>query len=847
MDQRFPLALHGQAPADHHEALDRFLNHVGNSGIDLYPSQEEAILELYGGANVILNTPTGSGKSLVATALHYYSVHLGRKSIYTSPVKALVNEKFLALCNDFGPNLVGMVTGDGSVNRKAPILCCTAEILANIGLGEGQRAVVHDIIMDEFHYYSDRGRGVAWQIPLLTLPQCRFLLMSATLGDTAFFEKSLSDLNHRPTVLVSSQDRPVPLKFSYVETPINETVGDLCKAEKAPIYMVNFTQREAAQNAQSFLSVDFCTKEEKAALKEAVRGFEFTTPYGKEIKKYALHGIGLHHAGLLPKYRVLVEKLAQQGLLKLICGTDTLGVGVNVPIRTVLFTQLCKFDGEKTGLLTVREFHQIAGRAGRKGFDSMGWVVCQAPAHVIENLKQERKAKLQPKKKFVKAKPPSKGYVHFDAQIFERLSESPPEPLASRFKVSHALMLQVLGRPENGCRAMKRLLRDCHESERARPYLIKQAMQLFRSLVEKQIVEFIPEEERINTPIRVNIDLQKDFSLTQTLSLYLLDTLPRLDPMDEAYGVHVLSLVESIVENPQVILRRQLDRIKREHLTAMKAEGMDYEDRIEELEKLEHPKPLADFIYDSFNRFSDKHPWIGSENIQPKAIAREMFEDYFSFNEYVDHYGLQRSEGVLLRYLASVHKVLTQTVPDHVKNDAVDDMAVYIEQTIKGVDSSIVEEWKRLSDPSYQVPTSQPADDSEEKERLARSERHFVVAIRNHVFQIVRALAYRRYEVLRSLVTEPDSKLLADDHLDDILDRYFSDRQLIRTDTPARAPHFTLLERDGDDWMVTQTLVDDQEHNDWSIHLRILSKPSLDDGKIHCQWVALGEIGVGAG
>lgn len=819
MDDRYPLAYNeDSSPRNQHEVLDRFLEYVANKKLALYESQEEAILELYAGHNVILNTPTGSGKSLVATALHYYSICMGRRSVYTSPVKALVNEKFMALCHEFGPEQVGLITGDASVNRKAPIICCTAEILANISLREGDRAVLHDVIMDEFHYYADRERGVAWQIPLLTLPQCRFLLMSATLGDTSFFSESLTKLNERKTVLVSSAKRPVPLDFAYVETPLNETINDLLQQNKAPIYIVNFTQREAAQTAQNFLSMNFCSKEEKKQINETMQGTQFTTPFGKEIKKLLQHGIGLHHAGLLPKYRILVESMAQKGLLKLICGTDTLGVGVNIPIRTVIFTQLCKFDGEKTTLLSVRDFHQIAGRAGRKGFDSKGWVIAQAPAHVIENLKLERKAKLTPKKKFVKVKPPTKGYVAYNEETFEKLVNSPPEKLTSQFQVSHAMLIHVLGRSTNGCRAMKHILRDCHESSKAKEHLSRQAMQLFRALVERKIVEFIPPEERVNTPIRVNVDLQEDFSLNQTLGLFLLDSLIYIDPMLEDYDLVILTLIESILENPQVILRQQLEKLKRQRLSEMKAEGLEYEERIAELENLEYPKPMADYIYDTFNRYVEKHPWIGQENIRPKSIAREMYENYHSFNEYIKLYGLERVEGILLRYLSSVYKVLVQTVPDHLKNDAIDEMTTYFETMLENVDSSIFDEWKKLKDPTY---TPKTEAITQKPEDITQIKRLFIIQIRNHIFQLVRYLANQDFEALREQIVNKNAHHLSDEALQAKLEVYQIEHEKIRLDPKARNPAFTTIHEGNPFWTVDQILVDPAEHNDWLLRFHV--------------------------
>ncbi|MDX1389717.1 MAG: DUF3516 domain-containing protein, partial [Acidobacteriota bacterium] len=448
------------------ELLERFLDYVAAQGLTLYPAQEDAVLALFEGKNVILNTPTGSGKSLVAFAMHFASLAAGKRSVYTCPVKALVNEKWMALCRELGPSNVGLATGDATVNRDAPVLCCTAEILVNIALRDGADAAVDDVVMDEFHWYADRDRGVAWQVPLLTLLQTRFLLMSATLGDVSFFEKELTRRNGRPTVTVQSGERPVPLTYAYSEILLSQAVEKLAEEQKVPVYVVHFTQKDAAASAQSFTSLKIATREEKNAIADAIGDFKFTSPYGPRVRKWLKTGIGIHHAGLLPKYRVLVEQLAQKGLLKVICGTDTLGVGINVPIRTVLFSRLCKFDGEKTAVLTARDFHQIAGRAGRKGFDDRGFVVAQAPEHEIENRRLDAKAKTG--KKVVRRKPPQRNFAHWDRKTFERLVAAPPERLASRFAVSHGMLLNVLSRESDGCRAMQTLIRESHEPEPAK-------------------------------------------------------------------------------------------------------------------------------------------------------------------------------------------------------------------------------------------------------------------------------------------------------------------------------------------------------------------------------------------
>jgi superfamily II RNA helicase len=802
--------------------LGQFLEYVGSKRLKLYPAQESAILELFEEKNLILNTPTGSGKTLVAAAMQFKALVQGKRSVYTCPIKALVNEKWMALCRDFGPDNVGLSTGDATVNRDAPILCCTAEILANIALRQGARANVQEVIMDEFHYYADRERGVAWQVPLLTLPQARFLLMSATLGDTAFFEEELTRLNGRPTVTVQSTDRPVPLEYAYSEISLAQTLERLIGEGKGPVYVVHFTQLEAAQSAQDFTSINACGRDEKNAIGSALEGFKFSSPYGPEIRRWLKHGIGLHHAGLLPKYRVLVEQLTQRGLLKIICGTDTLGAGINMPIRTVLFSRLCKFDGQKTGILSARDFHQVSGRAGRKGFDDRGWVVAQAPEHVVENIKLEEKA-AKDGRKSVKRKPPEKNFVSWDKQTFLRLIHAPPERLTSRFQVSHGMLLNVLSREGDGCRAMQRLIRDCHETPRAKKEHIKRAWQLFRSLVDRKIIEFIPMSQE-GAYLRVNIELQDDFSMDQALSLYLLDTLPLVDPQAPDYPLVLLTLVESILEDPDLILRKQLDKLKTRKMAEMKMAGIEYDERLEELDKLEYPKPNREFVYSTFNAFADKHPWVGQENIRPKSIAREMFETFRSFSDYIRDYELQRAEGLLLRHLNSVYKVLTQTVPDAAKTDAVREMELYLGTLIRQVDSSLLDEWEKMRDPNYvagaQGKEVRPPGAQEAEADITRDTKAFTAAVRTRIFSFLRGLVIADYEAALSHLhcqTDPEGQPWTADRLRLLLDQYHQEHECLCLDPNARNLRHTYVipSEDKKSWRVQQMLVDPQEHNDW--------------------------------
>lgn len=852
------LPTDGTQP-DGDEILERFLSWVGDRGIELYPAQEEAILELLAGQHLILATPTGSGKSLVALALHFRSMCLGRRSVYTSPIKALVSEKFFDLCTQLGASNVGMMTGDASINPQAPVLCCTAEILANQALRDGVYTRVDDVVMDEFHYYSDPDRGMAWQLPLLTMSHATFLLMSATLGDIRQFERQIEDFTGRAVSVVSSNERPVPLTLEYRETPLHETITDLSQLGRAPIYVVNFTQREAAEQAQSLTSINLCTKEEKKAIAAAIGSFRFDTHYGKDVRRFLGHGIGVHHAGLLPKYRNLVERLSQKGLLKIISGTDTLGVGVNVPIRSVLFTKLCKYDGEKVRILAVRDFKQIAGRAGRKGFDDQGWVIAQAPEHVIENKKLEAKAAAGKgnKKKFVRKKPPERGYVPWDESTFAKLSESDSEALTSRFAVTHGMLLTILDRefnvevPDGGYRRLVEIIDRSYERAGAKRGHRRTAAQLFRHLRTIGVVEVERPTGWPRRCVRVNPELQRDFSLNHTLSLYLLAALEQLDREAPDYALDVLSLVESVLENPRAVLLRQLDLAKTELVTRLKADGVEYEQRMEELEKVEYPKPGAEFIYRTFDEFRVAHPWVRGENVSPKSIARDMIERFATFNEYVKLYGLGRSEGVLLRYLSQAYRTLAQNVPASYRTDDMLEIIANLRAVLARVDSSLVSEWERMVAGGGRDEVSEADDGEAEAEPepydLAKDPRGLAARVRAEVHAITKALALRDYEealggfwspgeggddeASEAAQTEDESPTWTAESLEEALASALQEEGSFSFDATARAPALTRMTPAGErQWTVEHTLVGPQGPSPWRLVARVdLRRPEAVD------------------
>jgi len=830
-------------PSSNDEVFDAFLGYLLAEGIEAYDHQEEALLELFAGHNVILNTPTGSGKSLVALALQFRAICQGRRCFYTVPVKALANEKFLSLCKTFGPEQVGMITGDATVNAGAPVICCTAEILANLALREGAKAAIDEVIMDEFHYYSDPERGVAWQVPLLTMPQARFLIMSATLGDTSFFEKCLTELTGVTTALVQSDQRPVPLEFDYSTTPMEEKVEELVVAERAPIYLVHFTQLSCARTAQNLMSRNFCSREEKQEIARVLEDADFRSPYGKEMSKLLRHGLGIHHAGLLPKYRVLVEKLAQRGLLKVICGTDTLGVGINVPIRTVLFTQLFKYGGQSTKILTVRDFKQICGRAGRRGFDDIGYVVAQAPEHFIDNKKAEAKAAAKGKKsKAMKKKPPEKGFVNWDENTFRKLIDSPPERLVSSFTIRHGMLLNVLGRrDEDGCAEIRRIISACHESPVKKRALRRRGFALFRGLVEGGVLRILPPAERTGpAKMALDVELQDDFTMNQALGLYLLEAIPQLDAEAPDHVLNVISLVEAILENPVAVLRKQVDRAKGELVAKLKAEGVEYDERMEQLDEVEHPQPGREFIYATYNEFVLGNPWAKEASVRPKSVAREMFENWLSFEDYVKSYGLERSEAVLLRHLSEVYKVLAQTVPPAMKTEDLEEAEVFLLEILRGVDSSLLDEWERLRDPDYVPPEERPMEERRAVP-LTRKRPEFTRLLRGAVFDFVRELSRGQWEAaLENAGGEWTAERLAER-----MEEYAAEHGYLRLDPEARSTkHFHVDEipaRRG--WRVEQVLVDDEELNDWSVIFEVDLDRCDEEIDVVMELVGVGPVG----
>jgi hypothetical protein len=807
-------------------AYTGFVEWAEGAGFSLYPAQDEAVIELVSGSNVILSTPTGTGKSLVAVAAHAIALARGGRTYYTAPIKALVSEKFFALVDVFGAANVGMVTGDSSVNPDAPIICCTAEILANLALRHGAESDVDQVVMDEFHYYGDPDRGWAWQVPLLLLPRAQFVLMSATLGDVMAIADDLSRRTGRPTARITGVERPVPLHFSYARTPAHETVEELLLTGQAPIYIVHFSQAAAIERAQALSSVRIVSREQRDEIAEAIGGFRFTTAFGRTLSKYVRAGIGVHHAGMLPRYRRLVETLAQRGLLRVICGTDTLGVGINVPIRTVLITALAKFDGQRMRQLSAREFHQIAGRAGRAGYDTAGYVVVMAPEHEIENASAVAKAGDDPKKlrKVVRKKAPA-GFVNWGEASFERLVDAEPEPLTPQLQLTAAMLINVIARGGDVFANVRSLVFDNHEPPARKYELARRALGIFRTLVAAGVV--VPADGAI----RLTVDLQPNFALNQALSPFALAAIGLLDPEVELrhgaaasgapgtagtghYALDVVSVIEATLDDPRPVLSQQQFMARGEAVAAMKRDGIEYDERMELLEGITYPKPLDELLTQSFEVFASSQPWVRDFALSPKSVVRDMFERALSFAELIQLYQLARSEGLVLRYLSDAYRAIRQTVPADAQTPDLLDLIAWLGELVRQVDSSLVDEWESLVNPVLDpdAPVVPPAPPS-----VLTNRRAFLVLVRNELFRRVQLAALQRDDELT--VLDPDVDWPA------ALDAYFDEHDEILTGGGARSSSLVSIDESqaaaSGIWRVEQTIDDPAGDHDWRIRAEV--------------------------
>ena len=804
------------------QAFERFLEWTGSRGIELWEHQEEALMDLAAGNHVILGTPTGSGKSLVALGMLFMGMAQGKRSYYTAPIKALVSEKFFDLVQVLGRENVGMITGDTHINTSAPVICCTAEILANDALREGEDTDVGCVAMDEFHFFADPDRGWAWQVPLLTLPHTQFMLMSATLGDVSAIAASLREHTDSDVDLVVDAPRPVPLSYDYVKTPLEGTVELAMRNNEAPLYIVHFSQDAALSTAQSLANFGIATKEQREQIKEMARGTHFTTAFGKILKRLLSCGVGVHHAGMLPRYRLLVEKLAQQGLLPVICGTDTLGVGINVPIHTVVLTALTKFDGYKMRRLRAREFHQIAGRAGRSGFDTEGMVIAEAPEYEIENAKLLLKAGDDPKKlRKIKKKKPPEGFVTWNEQTFQRLIETQPETLKPRLRITHSMVLSMVEQGGDARARVSELIAKSLQADEEKLKLNVRADEIFATLIDSGVVvrtevppaPDAPADALPEVDYALTVNLPEDFALDQPLSPFLLAALELLDPESDTYTFDLISMVEATLEDPKQVLRAQERAARSRAMAEMKADGIDFEERKERLQDVTYPKPLEDLLDTAFATYCAEVPWANDYELSPKSVLRDMLEGANDFKGYIQKLNIARSEGILLRYLAEAFRSLDRTVPVAKRNEQLEDIISWLGFMVRSVDSSLVDEWEAAGDPAALDMAPPSAAD-----QVVADRRGVTLLVRNALIRRVTLAARERYDQLGEL--DSDFGMTAT-RWERVLDAYHEQHEEILTDADARSSAMLSIDEADEQaahvWHVHQIFADEDGDHDFGI------------------------------
>lgn len=809
----------GERNIDTDEIYDRFFTWVEDvKGVKPWPHQEEAIMDLLAGDHVILNTPTGSGKSLVALGMHFAALCTGRRSYYTAPIKALVSEKFFDLVEVFGRENVGMITGDTHINADAPIICCTAEILANQALREGRHADVGCVAMDEFHYYGDPERGWAWQVPLLALPDTQFLLMSATLGNVDAIADKLEDMTDTDVDIIADAPRPVPLTYEYTLDPLEKTVELAFGKGETPIYVVHFSQDAALETANALASTGVSSKEQRAAIAEAIKGTKFTTAFGKILQRLLRTGIGIHHAGMLPRYRRLVEQLAQQGLLPVICGTDTLGVGINVPIHSVVLTALTKFDGTKMRKLRAREFHQIAGRAGRMGFDTEGLVIAEAPEFEIENAKALAKAGNDPKKlKKIKRKKAPEGFVTWNENTFDKLIDAAPETLVPHMKITHSMVLNEVEQGGDARYRIDRLIDDSAQTPEQKERLHARADEIFQTLFDTNVIETEDRDDG-GKDYFMTVDMPDDFALDQPLSPFLLAALELLDPESDTYALDVISMVEATLEDPKQVLRAQERQARDEAMIRMKEDGLDYDERMDRLQEITYPKPLEDMLQAAFDEYRHDVPWANDYWLSPKSVVRDMVETASDFTGYIARYNIARSEGTLLRYLSDAYRALARTVPQEKRDEQLDDIISWLRVVVRSIDSSLVDEWEHAGTDTDASEAAANLAAPGAKQAVVEDRRGLTVLVRNAMFRRVQLMDLDKPDELGALDKDWGYGV---HEWEDTLDDYYDEHEYVNIDAKARSGELFILDESKENsehaWKVRQIIDDSDGDHDWAI------------------------------
>ena len=618
--------------------------------------------------------------------------------------------------------------------------------------------------------------------------------------------------------IIADAPRPVPLTYEYTLDPLEKTVELAFGKGETPIYVVHFSQDAALETANALASTGVSSKEQRAAIAEAIKGTKFTTAFGKILQRLLRTGIGIHHAGMLPRYRRLVEQLAQQGLLPVICGTDTLGVGINVPIHSVVLTALTKFDGTKMRKLRAREFHQIAGRAGRMGFDTEGLVIAEAPEFEIENAKALAKAGNDPKKlKKVKRKKAPEGFVTWNENTFDKLIDAAPETLVPHMKITHSMVLNEVEQGGDARYRIDRLIDDSAQTPEQKERLHARADEIFQTLFDTNVIETEDRDDG-GKDYFMTVDMPDDFALDQPLSPFLLAALELLDPESDTYALDVISMVEATLEDPKQVLRAQERQARDEAMIRMKEDGLDYDERMDRLQEITYPKPLEDMLQAAFDEYRHDVPWANDYWLSPKSVVRDMVETASDFTGYIARYNIARSEGTLLRYLSDAYRALARTVPQEKRDEQLDDIISWLRVVVRSIDSSLVDEWENAGTDTDASEAAANLAAPGAKQAVVEDRRGLTVLVRNAMFRRVQLMDLDKPDELGALDKDWGYGV---HEWEDTLDDYYDEHEYVNIDAKARSGELFILDESKENsehsWKVRQIIDDSDGDHDWAI------------------------------
>jgi hypothetical protein len=696
---------------------DKFLL---SRGLEPYPVQEQAVTAIFAGKSVLVTVPTGTGKTLMAKAALFRAVGRGERAIYTTPLRALTEEKYRELCADFGDENVGFATGDYKVNREAPIQVEVAEILWNRIVADKHVAPAEIVVMDEGHYFNDPERGYVWEQSIIGLdPRVQLVILSATVGHADRFCQWVEVTRRVPMALVESRERKVPLVHEYREEMLIDTVRDLAHGGDVPAIVFVFGREQCFEVARLLKSCRrFTTDEEKAKIDAMCDEALLPSGEAKELRPLLTHGIGVHHAGILPRYKQLVEQLALERLIKFVVSTETIAAGINLPARTVVFPSLRKFIKQQPRMITAAEYHQMAGRAGRPQFDDRGLAITLAPEQVVSDLKKELKdAAKRPAYDEAKVKKTVYGRARADAQRKNDLIWTPethaelvrgePAELRSKTKISAEQVLAI-GLPDLTAAKIPQSEAELRmaEAERSLP----PSMRLDIVTVIENLLLTERERKELLKVLAQLVDNMKALGVLDEHGKQVSGEMIRqLQGMDGLFIYYVLfnhqldyeelrQLVEYLIDHD--IIQRQLDRKgedeKREwmrnKLRELRLENPHVTwDDVEAQYEAEHPRQFTkiELIHGEFAA-KVPHPELHGGK-KAKNTWAQLEDGGLGFLEFVEKHGLEHEEGNLFSYLVRVMNFATK-LGEASQLPEFSDMAERVRKLLARIDLRLVED-----------------------------------------------------------------------------------------------------------------------------------------------------------